>query len=115
MSACSSCSGGAKNATGPTATGLRTPTGTSSAPVACGGKPALRASGSTAQEIAMTRFAKAFDQACRGQSLTYAPNGSGAGIAEFTAKQTDFGGSDSPLGKSEYTKAEQRCGSPAWN
>lgn len=105
VSAC----GGEKSATGPT-TGP-----TLSGHVACGGKPALKASGSTAQEIAMTRFAKAFDQACRGQSLTYAANGSGAGINEFIGSQTDFGGSDSPLSKDEYARAEQRCGAPAWN
>jgi phosphate transport system substrate-binding protein len=90
-------------------------TGTSSAKVSCGGKPTLKASGSTAQQNAMTRFVKAFEQACPGQSLNYTANGSGAGISEFTGNQTDFGGSDSPLSKDEYTKAGQRCGSPAWN
>jgi phosphate transport system substrate-binding protein len=106
LSAC----GGDNNATGGNAT-----TGTSSAKVTCGGKPTLKASGSTAQENAMTRFVKAFEQACPGQSLNYTPNGSGAGISEFMGNQTDFGGSDSPLSKDEYTKAEQRCGSPVWN
>ena len=62
----------------------------------------------------MTRFVKAFEQACPGQSLNYTANGSGAGISEFLGNQTDFGGSDSPLSKDEYTKAEQRCGSPVW-
>ena len=33
--------------------------------VTCGGQPTLKASGSTAQENAMTRFVKAFEQACR--------------------------------------------------
>ncbi len=93
------------------------PSGTSSPPVkvACGGKPTLRASGSTAQANAMTRFVKAFEQACGGQSLNYTPNGSGAGIGEFVGNQTDFAGSDSPLSKEEYARAQQRCGSPAWN
>ena len=63
----------------------------------------------------MTRFINAFEQACPGQSLNYTANGSGAGISEFAGNQTDFGGSDSPLSKDEYTKAEQRCGSPVWN
>ncbi|HTY33373.1 phosphate ABC transporter substrate-binding protein PstS [Mycobacterium sp.] len=85
------------------------------AKVACAGKPALRASGSTAQQNAMTRFVKAFEQACPGQSLNYTPNGSGAGIAEFLGNQTDFAGSDSPLSADEYSRAQQRCGSPAWN
>ncbi len=90
-------------------------TGAPAAKAACGGKPVLRASGSTAQENAMTRFVKAFEQACPGQSLNYTPNGSGAGIGEFVGNQTDFAGSDSPLTKDEYSRAEQRCGSPAWN
>jgi phosphate transport system substrate-binding protein len=97
------------------ATSGSTATGTPSAKVACGGKPTLKASGSTAQQNAMTRFVKAFEQACPGQSLNYTANGSGAGISEFTGNQTDFGGSDSPLSKDEHAKAGQRCGSPAWN
>jgi phosphate transport system substrate-binding protein len=83
--------------------------------VSCGGKKTLKASGSTAQVNAMTRFVKEFDQACSGQTLNYTPNGSGAGINEFTSNQTDFGGSDSPLIPAEYAAAQRRCGSPAWN
>ena len=63
----------------------------------------------------MTRFVIAFEQACPGQTLNYTPNGSGAGISEFTGNQTDLGGSDSPLARNEYSAAQQRCGSPAWN
>ncbi len=87
----------------------------SPANISCGGKRSLKASGSTAQANAMTRFVNAFEQACPGQTLNYTPNGSGAGIAEFTGEQTDFGGSDSPLTAREHTKAQQRCGSPAWD
>jgi len=83
--------------------------------VSCGGKKTLKASGSTAQANAMTRFVNAFEHACPGQTLNYTANGSGAGISEFTGNQTDFGGSDSPLIPSEYAAAQQRCGSPAWN
>src|ERR1700751_950921 len=74
-------------------------TGGSAANVSCGGKKTLKASGSTAQANAMTRFVKAFEQACSGQTLNYTPNGSGSGVSEFTGNQTDFGGSDSPLSK----------------
>ncbi|MBX9638507.1 MAG: phosphate ABC transporter substrate-binding protein PstS [Mycobacteriaceae bacterium] len=81
----------------------------------CGGRPTLKASGSTAQENAMSRFAKVFEQACPGWSLSYTPNGSGAGISEFLSGQTDFAGSDSPLSKNEYPRAQQRCGSAVWN
>ena len=93
-------------------------TGGSAAPpvkVTCGGQSTLKASGSTAQENAMTRFVKAFEQACPGQSVNYTPNGSGAGISEFMGGQTDFGGSDSPLNLGEYANATQRCDSPVWN
>lgn len=85
------------------------------AKVDCGGKQALKASGSTAQANAMTRFIQAYEKACPGQTLTYTSNGSGAGVSEFLAGQTDFGGSDSPLAADEYDKAKQRCGSDAWN
>lgn len=81
----------------------------------CGGRLTLKASGSTAQSNAMTRFAKAFEQACPGHSVNYTANGSGAGISEFLGGQTDFAGTDSPLSKDEYAHAQQRCGSPVWN
>jgi phosphate transport system substrate-binding protein len=95
--------------------GSATTTPTPSAKAACGGKPTLKASGSTAQANAMVRFVKAFEQACPGQSLNYTANGSGGGLSEFLGNQTDFGGSDSPMGKDDYSRAEQRCGSPVWN
>jgi phosphate transport system substrate-binding protein len=75
----------------------------------------LKASGSTAQENAMNRFVKAFAQACPGQSVNYTPNGSGAGVDDFMSSRTDFSGSDSPLNRGEYAKANQRCGSPPLN
>jgi phosphate ABC transporter phosphate-binding protein len=105
--------GSENNATGAGA-GSAT-SGGSSGKVTCGGKKTLKASGSTAQANAMTRFVNAFEQACPGQTLNYTANGSGAGISEFNGNQTDFGGSDSPLAPNEYTAAQQRCGSPAWN
>jgi phosphate transport system substrate-binding protein len=91
------------------------PTYATAARVECGSKQTLKASGSTAQANAMTRFVKAYEKACPGQTLTYTSNGSGAGVNEFLAGQTDFGGSDSPLEEDEYRMAEQRCGSDAWN
>ena len=92
-----------------------TPLYATSVKVDCGGKRALKASGSTAQANAMTQFIIAYQKACPGNDLTYASNGSGAGVSEFLAGQTDFGGSDSPLAGDEYSKAKQRCGSDAWN
>ncbi|MGB5112890.1 MAG: phosphate ABC transporter substrate-binding protein PstS [Mycobacterium sp.] len=87
------------------------------AKVDCAGKTSLKASGSTAQANAMTRFIDAYQKACPGHTLTYTSNGSGAGVSEFLSNQTDFGGSDSPLSEArgEYTTAKQRCGSEAWN
>jgi phosphate transport system substrate-binding protein len=95
--------------------GQQPTSGTSAAKVSCGGSKALKASGSTAQANAMARFVNAFEQACPGQTLNYTANGSGAGITEFLGKQTDFGGSDVPLSTDEHSKAQQRCGSPAWD
>lgn len=108
LSAC----GSDNNASGSSGSGSGDPAG-----VSCGGKKSLKASGSTAQANAMTRFVNAYEQACSGYTLNYTSNGSGAGVSEFLGKQTDIGGSDSPLSKDkgEYDKAVQRCGSPAWN
>ncbi|WP_031467520.1 phosphate ABC transporter substrate-binding protein PstS [Sciscionella sediminilitoris] len=88
-----------------------------SANVACGGKKTLKASGSTAQANAMSRFTQAFGATCSDQDINYNGNGSGAGVKEFIGKQTDFAGSDSALSaeKGEIEKAKQRCGAPAWN
>lgn len=83
--------------------------------VACGGKTNLKASGSSAQKNAMDRFIAAYQQNCDGFSLDYTSSGSGAGVKEFIGGQTDLGGTDSPLGKDEPTKAAERCGAPAWN
>ncbi|MEU6561279.1 phosphate ABC transporter substrate-binding protein PstS [Nocardia nova] len=85
--------------------------------VACGGKKALKASGSSAQKNAMDRFVNAYEQNCDGAKLDYTSSGSGAGVNEFVGGQTDFGGSDSALDpkKDEPKKAADRCGAPAWN
>jgi phosphate transport system substrate-binding protein len=91
---------------------------TGGAPANCGGKKTLKASGSTAQANAMTRFEAKYAQSCDGFDINYTGNGSGAGINEFLGKQTDFAGSDSPLSaqKGEVDKAKQRCdGNDAWN
>lgn len=84
----------------------------------CGGKKSLKASGSSAQANAMTRFINAYEKDCPGFTLNYTSSGSGAGVSEFLGGQTDFGGSDSPLNaeKGEVDKAKERCGgNDAWN
>jgi phosphate transport system substrate-binding protein len=86
------------------------------AKVDCGGKQTLAASGSTAQANAMTRFIDAYHKACSSQTLNYTANGSGAGISDFLAGKTDFGGSDTPLSGDQYGAAKRRCGgADAWN
>ena len=102
-----------------TSTGSGGAGGSSAAAAAgdCGGKKALKSSGSSAQANAMTRFVTAYETDCPGQTLNYTSSGSGAGVSEFLGGQTDFGGSDSPLSdeKGEIAKAAERCASPAWN
>jgi phosphate transport system substrate-binding protein len=92
-----------------------TPSYATATKVDCGGKQTLKASGSTAQANAMTRFIKAYEKACPGHTLTYTSNGSGAGVTEFLRGLTDFGGSDSPLAGAEYEAGKQRCSSDVWN
>src|SRR5580693_3546522 len=84
--------------------------------VDCGGKQNLTGSGSTAQANAISHFITSYEESCSGKQLTYTASGSGAGIQDFLAAKTDFGGSDSPLHADEYAAAKQRCGgTDAWN
>ena len=84
--------------------------------VDCGGKQDLTGSGSTAQANAMDHFITGYEETCSGKQLAYTASGSGAGIQDFVAAKTDFGGSDSPLSGDEYAAAKQRCGgTDAWN
>jgi phosphate transport system substrate-binding protein len=88
-----------------------------SAPVQCGGKKELKASGATAQENAMEQFVYAYVHACPGYTLDYNANGSGAGVTDFVNNLTDLAGSGDPLNpsKGQVDHAAQRCGSPAWD
>lgn len=89
---------------------------TPNAEIECGGKDDLKASGSSAQANAMTRFISAHQTNCTDSKLDYTSSGSGAGVKEFLGGQTDFGGSDSPLDEEEAASAPQRCANaPAWN
>lgn len=89
--------------------------GAPAAGVTCGGKQALRASGSTAQANAVTGFVNTFEQTCNGQTVNYTASGSGAGRNEFIGGQTDFAGTDAALKADEAAKAQGRCASPALN
>ena len=109
LSACGSDEN--KTSTGATTAGAGT-AGDSASAVNCSGKKALKASGSSAQANAITRFVTAYESACPGFTLNYTSSGSGAGVSEFIGGQTDFGGTDSPLNaeKGEVDKAKARCG-----
>ena len=90
--------------------------GTAAASGDCGGKSAVTAEGSTAQQNAIAEFNRAWGQVCQGKNLSYNPTGSGAGRDQFIAKQVDFAGSDSALKDDQIAKAAERCGgNPAWN
>ena len=90
--------------------------GTASARPNCGGKNALTAEGSTAQQNAIAEFNKVWGQVCPGKTLSYNPTGSGAGVEQFIAEQVDFAGSDSALSDDQAKQATDRCGgNPAWN
>lgn len=87
-------------------------------PLSCRGKDTIAASGSSAQAGAIAEFAIAYSEVCRGHSIEYTSNGSGAGRSDFLSGETDFGGSDSPLGLTagEAERARVRCaGNEAWN
>jgi len=115
LSACGSDEN--KTSSGATTSGGGT-AGDSAAKVNCSGQKALKASGSSAQANAITRFVTAYESACPGFTLNYTSSGSGAGVSEFIGGQTDFGGTDSPLSaeKGEVDKAKARCGgTDAWN
>jgi phosphate transport system substrate-binding protein len=92
--------------------GLKAPRG----PVNCGGKAALTAEGSTAQQNAIALFNLDWAQLCPGKQLAYNPTGSGAGREQFIARHVDFAGSDSPLSPDQLEPAAERCnGNPAWH
>jgi phosphate transport system substrate-binding protein len=91
------------------------PAATGTADVTCGGKSALSAEGSTAQKNAIDIFAQKYSQKCSGQKVNYNASGSGAGVKQFNAAQTDFSGSDSPMTGADLDAGAKRCGAPAWN
>jgi len=79
----------------------------------CGGKKSINGDGSTAQGNAMAEFQAEYQTVCQGYTVAYNASSSGDGIKNFTAKQVDFGGSDSPLKEEEVAPATERCGGNA--
>jgi phosphate transport system substrate-binding protein len=111
MTAC-----GSDNNSAPSSSAASGSSSAAAAAADCGGKAALTAEGSTAQQNAIAEFNKAWGQVCPGKTLSYNPTGSGAGVTQFIAKQVDFAGSDSALSADQVAPAAARCGgNPAWN
>ena len=69
----------------------------------------LRSSGSTAQGKAIGKWITDYNAKCGAKVGDYGGGGSGKGVTDFIAKQTDFGGSDSALKDDQFTKAKDRC------
>ncbi|MGI9125070.1 MAG: phosphate ABC transporter substrate-binding protein PstS [Mycobacterium sp.] len=110
LTACGSDNNAAKTASS------AAPSAQSGSAAECGGKNALSAEGSTAQQNAIGVFNQVWGQKCPGKNLSYNPTGSGAGVNQFIAGQVDFAGSDSALSKDQPAEAAKRCaGNPAWN
>jgi phosphate transport system substrate-binding protein len=90
--------------------------GVSAGTAPCGGRSALTAEGSTAQQNAIASFNHVWGQLCPGKNVSYNPTGSGAGRAQFVAGHVDFAGSESPITSDQLAPAAKRCnGNPAWD
>lgn len=77
--------------------------------IACAKRGQLPASGSTAQQNAMTHWMNEYQKACPGVQIRYVPVGSGAGVAQFLRGATALGGSDSPLKPDEIEDSREVC------
>ncbi|HET8589463.1 MAG TPA: phosphate ABC transporter substrate-binding protein PstS, partial [Nakamurella sp.] len=70
----------------------------------------LRSSGSTAQGNAIAQWIADYNSKCGASINDYGGGGSGKGVSDFIAKQTDFGGSDSAMKPEELAQAKaDRC------
>ena len=87
-----------------------TPSGGASASGISCTSGSIKASGSSAQQNAMTEWIKAYQTACSGATINYQPTGSGQGVTDFNNNQTSFAGSDSALKDAEHASAMTRCG-----
>ena len=70
----------------------------------------LRSSGSTAQGNVMAAWITAYNAKCNATINDYGGGGSGKGVSDFIANQTDFGGSDSAMTTAQLADAKsKRC------
>ncbi len=103
IAGCGGSSGGSSTSAAPTGT------------IACI-DGSIKAAGSTAQANAITEWINAYQTACPGATIDYQAVGSGAGVEQFTAKQTSFAGTDSAVSGDDLTAANDRCATgPALN
>jgi phosphate transport system substrate-binding protein len=72
-------------------------------------------SGSTAQEVAMDVWTSTYTAACASKKakVSYRSVGSSAGLDEFAAGKTAFGGSDTPPADAQKVSTDARCGGEA--
>ena len=66
----------------------------------------LASSGSTAQGKAISKWIIDYNAKCGATIADYGGGGSGKGVSDFIAKQTDFGGSDSALKDDQPAQAK---------
>ncbi|MET7620389.1 phosphate ABC transporter substrate-binding protein PstS [Streptomyces sp. NPDC005408] len=85
------------------------PTKAPNSRIACAKSGQLAASGSTAQQNAMTHWMQEYQNACPGVQIRYVPVGSGAGVAQFLRGATALGGTDSTLKPDEIEDSRGVC------
>jgi phosphate transport system substrate-binding protein len=100
--------GSDNNSTPPAASGGSS---TAAAPaIKCpSGSVNLTLAGSTAQQNAISTWAKTYENACSGVNINNGLGGSGAGVTQFEAGTIDWAGSDFPLSATDQPKADARC------
>jgi phosphate transport system substrate-binding protein len=111
VAACgSSSSTGSAPTTSPSSSGgAATSAAVPASGITCNGTGTLTASGSTAQQNAISAWAKAYQAKCTGAVINYGGGGSGKGVTDFTAGTDDFAGSDFPLTSTQKASADKKC------
>ncbi len=107
-----SSAGGSSEGTGSSGAGGGTATTFDGAGFTCA-TGSLASSGSTAQGKAISKWIIDYNAKCGATIADYGGGGSGKGVSDFIAKQTDFGGSDSALKDDQPAQAKERCGGNA--
>ncbi len=114
LAACGSSSSSSGSSDSKTNSSSSGSSSASAGTISCTGAGALSADGSTAQQVAIAAWTKAYDAKC-GVTVGYSGGGSGQGVTDFTNKKVNFAGSDSALDptKGEVKAATTACGSQA--